>query len=99
MLGRYNEAIYTLEKLIKEFPDYPDALLFISESYHKLGRHGESSYYLGLHYKNKGELKNAHFHLKMALKKLDDQGKKDKIKRLLKSIDKQIAHGHKPADR
>jgi hypothetical protein len=35
----------------------------------------------------------------MALKKLDDQGKKDKIKRLLKSIDKQIAHGHKPADR
>ncbi len=99
MLGKYNEAIYILEKLIKENPDYPNAFLFISEPYHKIGRHGESSYYLGLHYKNKGELKNAHFHLKMALKKLDDQGKKDKIKKLLKSIDKRIAHSHKQADR
>jgi predicted Zn-dependent protease len=98
MLGRYNEAIYTLEKLIKEDPDYPEALLFISEPYHKLGRHGESSYYLGLYYKNKGELRNAQFHLKMALEKLDDQGKKDKIKKLLKSIDKRIARSHEPSD-
>ncbi len=99
MLDRLKDAAFTLGKLIEKNPDYPDAHHFLSETYHKLGRQGESSYYLGIHYKNKGEFRNAEFHLKKALKNLNDPQKKNEIKKILKGLKRQISHNHEPDKR
>jgi predicted Zn-dependent protease len=87
-LGHPADAVATFEKLISKRPDYPRAYFTLGETYWKLGKKGDAHYYLGLHYQNKQDFKNAVFHLKKALEYTDEPYKTAKIEEMLKEIQK-----------
>jgi predicted Zn-dependent protease len=87
-LGHLMDAVETFEKLISKQQDYPRAFYTLGETYWKLGKKGDAHYYLGLHYKNKRDIKNAVFHLKKALENTDEPFKTAKVEDLLKEIQK-----------
>jgi predicted Zn-dependent protease len=85
-LGRLMDAVATFEKLVSKQPNYPRAFYTLGETYWKLGNKSEAHYYLGIHYKDKRDFKNAIFHLKKALENTDEPYKKAKVEELLKEI-------------
>lgn len=87
-LGRLTDAVKTFEKLVSKQQNYPRAFYTLGETYWKLGDKGEAHYYLGLHYKNKKDFKNAVFHLKKALENINEPYKKAKVDELLNEIGK-----------
>ncbi|MBW2490114.1 MAG: tetratricopeptide repeat protein, partial [Deltaproteobacteria bacterium] len=85
-LGRLMDAVATFEKLVSKQPNYPRAFYTLGETYWKLGNKSEAHYYLGIHYKDKRDFKNAIFHLKKALENTDEPYKRAKVEELLKEI-------------
>lgn len=85
-LDHLTDAVETFEKLTLKQPNYPRAFYTLGETYWKLGKEGDAHYYLGIHYKNKRDFKNAIFHLKKAIENIDEPYKKAKAEQLLKEI-------------
>jgi tetratricopeptide (TPR) repeat protein len=85
-LGHLTDAVETFEKLTLKQPNYPRAFYTLGETYWKLGKEGDAHYYLGIHYKNKRDFKNAVFHLKKAIENIDEPYNKAKAEELLKEI-------------
>ena len=85
-LGHLSDAVETFKKLTLKQPNYPRAFYTLGETYWKLGKEGDAHYYLGIHYKNKRDFKNAIFHLKKAIENIDEPYKKTKAEELLKEI-------------
>ena len=92
------EAVATFEKLVSQQPKYPRAFYTLGETYWKLGKQGDAHYYLGIHYKNKKDFKNAIFHLKKALENIDEPYKTAKVEELLKEIEKKKKKSDKEKD-
>jgi len=87
-LGHLTDAVETFEKLISKQPKYPRVFYALGETYWKLGKKGDAHYYLGIHYKNKRDFKNAAFHLKKALENIDEPNKRSKVEELFEEIRK-----------
>jgi beta-barrel assembly-enhancing protease len=85
-LGHLTDAVTTFEKLISKQQNYPRVFYALGETYWKLGNKGDAHYYLGIHYKNKKDFKNAVFHLNKALENINEPYKKAKAEELLKEI-------------
>jgi predicted Zn-dependent protease len=85
-LGQLQEAADDLEALLKKSHNYPQAHYFLGETYGKLGQLALAHYNLGLHYLNKGDRRNALFHLTRALKDIQDPAKKQEIEEILRKI-------------
>lgn len=94
-LGHFTDAVETFEKLVSKEQHYPRALFTLGETYWKLGKKGDAHYYLGVHYKNKRDFRNAVFHLKKALENINEPYKKAKTEDLLKEIRKKKAKSKK----
>lgn len=94
-LGYLVDAVATFEKLISKQQNYPRAFYTLGETYWKLGNKGDAHYYLGIHYKNKRDFKNAIFHLKKALENINEPYKKAKAEELLKEIRKKKSKSEK----
>lgn len=88
-LGRIKDAAETFENLIEKHFDYTQAFYSLGETYSKLGRQGDAHYYLGIYYKKKANSKGAAFHLKRALKDMDDPVKRSKVEEMLEEIHKE----------
>jgi predicted Zn-dependent protease len=85
-LGRPEEAVGSLEALLKKHRDYTQAYYTLGENYGQLGRMGLAHYNLGLYYFNKGDRRNAVFHLTRALKEIQDPLKVQEIEEILSKI-------------
>lgn len=94
-LGHLVDAVATFEKLISKQQNYRRAFYTLGETYWKLGKKGDAHYYLGIHYKNKRDFKNAIFHLKKALENINEPYKKAKAEELLKEIRKKRSKSEK----
>ena len=67
---------------------YTKTLYSLGETYYKHGNPGESHYYLGLYYRDKGDFINAVFQMENALALLDDLEKKREIEENLEPMRK-----------
>lgn len=85
-LGQLQQAAGGLEALLKKSPSYPQAHYFLGETYGKLGQLALAHYNLGLYYLNKGDRRNALFHLTRALKDIQDPAKKQEIETILSKV-------------
>jgi len=85
-LGHLEAATATFETLIEKKYDDPRVFYALGETYGKLEELGYAHYYLGIYYYKKNDFKNATFHLKRALDKMDDPDKKSDIENMLKEI-------------
>lgn len=94
-LGHLMDAVATFEKLISKQQNYPRVFYTLGETYWKLGNKGDAHYYLGIHYKNNKDFKNAIFHLKKALENIDEPYKRAKVDELLKEIGKKKSKSEK----
>jgi len=65
-LGRFDDAVNTLESVTLNYEALPDAVYFLGEAYSKQGRMAKAHFHLGEYYREKGQLQNALFHLKKA---------------------------------
>jgi predicted Zn-dependent protease len=85
--GDLQGALETLRGLVKSHPDYLSGTYYYGETYGKLGNLAEAHYYLGMYYKEKGEIKNARFHLTHALKLFgQDPARQEAIKKALSEL-------------
>jgi predicted Zn-dependent protease len=64
--GDLLRAAWTLENLIAQRPGYTQAYFALGEVYSRMDRPGAAHLYLGMHYRLKGDAKNAIFHLNRA---------------------------------
>jgi predicted Zn-dependent protease len=87
-LGKSESAVSTFEELLEKKPNYQQVYYFLGEAYDQLGRSEEAHYYLGIHFRNKGDLKTAAFHLKKASANITDSHKKSNIEKMLEEIRK-----------
>jgi predicted Zn-dependent protease len=67
---------------------YTKTLYSLGETYYKHGNPGESHYYLGLYYRDKGDFINAVFQMENALALIDDLEKKREIEESLEPMRK-----------
>ena len=86
LLGDYSQAVACLERVREQAPQYPQVNAFLGEAYGKGERLGPAHYYLGMHHKEHGSIRNAVFHLKRALEYLDDPAKREKAEAMLKEM-------------
>jgi predicted Zn-dependent protease len=89
-LGKLEDAVISLTKLTKKYPRFAPGFYSLGEAYGKKNKLTEAHFYLGIYYTKTGNLKNARFHLKRALKDMDDPEKKRQIEKMLKKISKMI---------
>lgn len=87
-LGKLDEAVASLTKLIEKNPRFTPAFYSLGEAYGKQNKLADAHYYLGIYYKKTGKLENAIFHLTRALKDMTDPEKKRQIEKMLKQIRK-----------
>ena len=85
-IGKPEEAVKVLKKLIVQRPDYTKAYYYLGEASEQLERVGDAHYYLGIYYIQIREWKNADFHLENALTHLSDPVKKEKTRELLRKV-------------
>jgi predicted Zn-dependent protease len=85
-LGNLKAAQSTLEGLVDRFNKYNPAYYSLGELFSKQGMMEQGHYYLGIYYKNKGNWKNAAFHLSRSLKMTTDPNKKTEIETMLKEM-------------
>jgi beta-barrel assembly-enhancing protease len=69
-LGDLQGALRLYKNLDAKRPDDPEIQYDLAMVYGKMGQVGDSHYYFGRHFKNKGKVDSALFHLKAALKNL-----------------------------
>jgi predicted Zn-dependent protease len=82
-LGKLPEAVEAYEDLIRRYPNYEAAYYYLGEAYGKMEKLPEAHFNLGLFYHRKRDYKNAAFHLKRALKDMQDSQKRNTIETLL----------------
>ncbi len=85
-LGRWKDAVSTIETLTAQWPDYSIAYFYLGEIYGKHKKLGNAHYYLGIYSHRRKDIKNAVFHLRTAIAELKDPVKKEKAEDLLKEI-------------
>jgi len=78
-LGHLQDAAETFRILIRYYPDYADALLFMGITLGELEDLGGAHYNLGLYYMKKGDHKTSTFHFKKALEYEKDEARRKKI--------------------
>lgn len=86
-LGRIAEARDTFENLVRYHEDFTQAYYFLGESSGRLGDMFSAHYNLGCFYRQKGDLKNAGFHLNRAMKLATDDAQKQMVDHQLKALD------------
>ncbi len=86
-LGRIAEARDTFENLVRYHENFTQAYYFLGESSGRLGDMFGAHYNLGRFYQQKGDRKNADFHLNRALKLAADDSQKHMAERQLKALD------------
>ena len=91
-LGKPESAVSTFEELLEKKSNYQQVYYFLGEAHDQLGRFEETHYYLGIYFRNKGDLKNAAFHLKKASANINDPDKKRNIEKMLEEIRKAEQH-------
>ena len=85
-LGQLDRALWTLENLVGQRPDYYPAYYALGDVYSQMEKPGDAHYNLGFYYMNKGDLRNAVFHLTRARDSIKDAQKKERIEELLGEI-------------
>jgi beta-barrel assembly-enhancing protease len=87
VLGDLNGALRLFTNLDARRPDDPEIQYNMAMVYGKTGQTGDSHYYFGLYFKNKGKKDSALFHLKAALKDIPpDHPRASDIKKQIDSI-------------
>ncbi len=81
--GDLTRAARTLENLVAQRPEYPQAYYALGEVYSRMDNPGTAHYYLGVHYRQKGDLRNAVFHLNRARESSRDEEIRKKAAELL----------------
>lgn len=87
-LGKFQEAARFLESLLRDTPDYPEAMFYLGSTYGSLGRTSDACYYLGRYYHIRADYKNAVVQLEKAVDMTTDPQKKSEIEGLLKDAKK-----------
>lgn len=87
-LGDLRGAVSDFESVAAVKPDYPQVSFFLGRTYGELQQLDRAHYYLGIHYKEKGDRKNALFHLKNALSLTGDAIKKERIQQMIQELQK-----------
>ncbi|MGD8367600.1 MAG: M48 family metalloprotease [Desulfobacterales bacterium] len=83
--GQLDRAVWTLENLVSQRPAFIPAYYALGEVYSRLDKKGEAHYNLGIYYKQKGDVKNAVFHLTRARELLtQDSERRRQIDEFLK---------------
>jgi len=85
-LGRMAEARETFETLVRYNQDYTLGYYYLGESSGRLGDMFGAHYNLGRFYQQKGDRKNADFHLKRALKMAANASQKQMVERQLEEL-------------
>jgi beta-barrel assembly-enhancing protease len=86
-LGDMNGALRLFKNLEAKRPDDPEMHYNMAMVYGKTGQTGDSHYYFGLYFKNKGKKDSALFHLKAAMKDIPpDHPRSIEIKKQIDSI-------------
>lgn len=85
-LNRYAEAADAFSALTLDNPEHREAFFLLGEAKGKMGDLGEAHYYLGRHYANLDDIRNARFHLNKALEYEKRPDQVEKINNLLKEI-------------
>ncbi len=86
-LNRLQEAVETFQVLLRDYPDYSDALLFMGITLGELEDFGRAHYHLGRYYLKQGDHKTSVFHFNKALEYEKDDDRRKKIGALLESIE------------
>ena len=85
--GDLEGALETFKELVRSNSDYLPATYYLGETYGKLGNSAEAHYHIGMYHKEKGEVKNASFHLNRALKLFGkDPARQEKIEEALNGL-------------
>ncbi|MFW6240737.1 MAG: M48 family metalloprotease [Thermodesulfobacteriota bacterium] len=91
-LKQYGQAVRTLEQLLKQRPEFSPALYHLGEAYGRRNRMGEAHYYLGRYYAGRKEGQNARFHLRKAIRLLEnDPVRREEMETLLAQVNGEIA--------
>jgi predicted Zn-dependent protease len=85
-LGRMAEARDTFDNLVRDDETFTQAYYYLGESSGRLGDMFGAHYNLGRFYEQKGDLKNAGFHLSRAMKLAVDNDQKQMVERRLKVL-------------
>jgi beta-barrel assembly-enhancing protease len=85
-LGRVADARDTFENLVRSNENFSQAYYYLGESSGRLGDMFAAHFNLGRFYQQKGDLKNAGFHLNRALKLASDQSQKQMVELQLKAL-------------
>jgi predicted Zn-dependent protease len=94
-MGDLQGALNSFNTLLNTVPDYLPGIYYLGETYGKLGNLGEAHYHLGIYYKERGQFKNAMFHLNRALNLLaKDSERKLTIEKALKELSEAQEHDH-----
>jgi len=94
---KMSDALRLFKNLEAKRPADPDILYHLAVIYGKTGQTGDSHYYFGLYFKNKGKTDSSIFHLKAALKHYPpDHPRTIEIKKEIESIEKDRLPVRKP---
>ncbi|WP_372682132.1 M48 family metalloprotease [Desulfosarcina sp.] len=86
-MGRMAQARDTFENLVRYKQNFTQTYYYLGESSGRLGDMFSAHYNLGRFYRQKGDLKNAGFHLNRALKLAVDDAQKERVALQLKALD------------
>jgi beta-barrel assembly-enhancing protease len=87
LLGRLQDAAETFLLLIRDYPDYSDALLFMGITLGELEDFGGAHYHLGHYYLTQNDYKVSSFHFNKALEHETGADRREKIDAMLKRIE------------
>jgi predicted Zn-dependent protease len=85
-LGKPKDAVREFEMLLDDNPNYTPAYYHLGILYGEQEKMGEAHYCLGLYYRKKGQIRTSVFHLKRAIKYLDEMKKRKRAEDVLKSV-------------
>lgn len=87
-VGQLTRARETLENLVIRAPGYFQAYYALGELNENQGNTPMAHYYLGLYYWQRGDMRNAEFHLNRSLQALKDPEKRQEIEQVLEGMQK-----------
>jgi len=87
-LGQTARAKGTLENLISRAPGFIQAYYALGQIHGNEANESMAHYYLGLYYRQKGDMRNALFHLNRSFQIMEDPEKREEISQVLKSMQK-----------
>ena len=86
---RLEEAKTIFLKLVEMWPSYDKVLYYLGETFGKMEKMDDAHFYLGLHYKARGNFQKARFHLKRGLELATNETQKEKMKAELNRLKKE----------